>query len=352
MLIPPSHQDLHPLFAPHYAEGFEFAQEHLLKQAATRVRLVARGGKQWRVELSRLDPWLMTVERLARIGEEQDEALLGDLADDLVAEIEMYGTSLMLADWLGITGVQWVAERRPALAVAIEAAARLNVRDVDLLIANVLADREAHPLVRRVAAHRARHVQFRDRALQVTAWSALRKALEIWLDGDPQAAASAIPSAVLGESEAVAWLCDVVVRRPAPAAHAAALGLLDLLSGATRARVFAGDQEREQVVHAVMARRARTAETSSSLAGSLVWLLGAAATHATLSQVIEVIHQAFASGTGDEPAGAVAAARLLVQGPLSKDVPRQIAALMPPETALAQRFWVLVHRARARSLTQ
>ncbi len=346
MITPPRHDDLHPLFAPHYAEDFGLAQEHLLKQPATRVCLIAGADKTLHVELRRLDPGLMPIDRLARICDEQDEDRLGELADDLATEIEMYGASLMLADWLGRTGRQWVAERRPALAVAIEAAARLNVRDVDLLIAEVLADRDGHRLVRRVAAHRARHVQFRDRELRAAAWRGLRLALDAWLDEDPQIAVPAIPSAVLGDTEAVTWMIDVVVQRPPQAAHAAALGLLDLLSGATRTRVIVGDQERERIVRAALSRRARSAGNPAVLAGSLVWLLGAAATHATLGEVIEVIHQAFDRGAGDEPAGAIAAARLLVQGPLSQEALRQIAALMPPETTLSQRFWALVHRPR------
>jgi hypothetical protein len=282
---------------------------------------------------------------LAQVRDDSDEAQLGEIVDELVADIDRNGSSLLLASWFGTTGRSWVAERRPGLAIAIEVAARLNVRDVDIVIVDVLADLDAHPLVRRVAAQRARHVQFRDRATRRAAWSGLRRSLDAWLDEDPYLAAPAIPSAVLGDADAVTWLLDVVARRPPAAAHAAALGLLDLLSGTTSARIVVDDDGREQVVRVALKRRSEP-DATAALAGSLIWLVGAAATRATLREAVEGIHQAFTAGVGDAPAGAVAAGRLLLQGPLGEEASRQFAVAMAPETEASQRFWALVHRPR------
>jgi len=337
--------ELHALLAPLHAEDFGLASTHLSERAPMRVCLVVGEGSASVVELRRLDPGTTPADRLAQVRDERDEARLGEVADELVTEIDRYGSSLMLAAWLGTTGRSWVVERRPALAIAIEVAARLNVRDADLVIVDVLADHDAHPLVKRVAAQRARHVQFRDHATRCAAWYGLRRSLDAWLEEDASQAAPAIPSAVLGDADAVPWLLDVVARRPPEAAHAASLGLLDLLSGTTSPRVAVADREREQVVRTALKRFSESG-TTAALAGSLIWLSGAAATSATLGEAIEGIHQAFTAGVGDAPAGAVAAGRLLLQGPLSGEASRQFAMAMAPETDVSQRFWALVHRPR------
>jgi hypothetical protein len=338
--------EFHALLAPLHAEDFGLASTHLSERAPMRVCLIVGEGSTSVVELRRLDPCTTPADRLAQVRDECDEAQLGEIVDELVTEIDRYGSSLMLAAWLGTTGRSWAVERRPALAIAIEVAARLNVRDVDLVIVDVLGDEDAHPLVRRVAAQCARHVQFRDHATRCAAWRGLRRALDAWLEEDAYLlAAPAIPSAVLGDADAVMWLLDVVARRPPAAAHAAALGLLDLLSGTTSPRVVVADRERDQVVRTALKRFSESG-TTTALAGSLIWLTGAAATSATLSEAIEGIHQAFTAGVGDAPAGAVAAGRLLLQGPLSGEASRQFAMAMAPETDVSQRFWALVHRPR------
>ncbi len=337
-------EDLRPLYAPLHAEDFGLTSTHLSEHAPVRVRLVVESGSM-RVVLRKLDAGGELDELLEAVRDVADEVVLGESARALLGEVDRRRATLKLTDWLATHGAKWAEERRHGLVVAIEVASRLDAREADRIIAIVLRDDHADPLTRRIAAHRARHVTFRDDELRRHAWEGVRRWVEAWIDRDPEQTAPVVPSAAVGGLPALDWLLGLVEHSNEQIARAAATGLLDLLAGSTRPRVTIDAADRERVVHAACRARAGAPGRVERNA-TLVWLLGAAATPTTMEEVAVAVRDAFQSGGGDEPVAAVQAARMLVLGSSNDMATQCLHRAFETAPGDADRFWRLVNQLR------
>lgn len=287
-------------------------------------------------------------DALRRIGErtfhyrrQTDPADLGALVQDLCEMGQDPVFQDALDQWLCRYGAQWRTQRLAALGAVVEAGALLGLPSLDATILEILEDDAAEPRTCSVAAQRVRLVGWPEPAARRRVLQALLRRIERWEQESVGDAVTALPSVpCVGADEAVGWLCQRVLRGPAPIAHAATLGLLDWATGAARGVPVPSEVSRRQLLCAVqerlLAERARP-RSSGELVPVLLWAAGALASSEDLPAVAALLAEVFCAPVGFEDVGAVKAGRRLLQQH-GEAASRALAAAFVADPAAEQRF--------------
>lgn len=286
-----------------------------------------------------VDQWLDEKRDLS------DAKAIGFVADRLIFRCREAAQRERFRYWLVSSGLDLAKARAPVLAAAIEAAAALAIPEAADVIAVVLEDEGAIPLVASIAAQRVRQLSIGSLALRERLANALIDRLDAWIE-DPDGAsrlwlgAPSLPA--IGLPRYVERIVGYLRTSTSPSLlWGLGQGLIDVGGSSTAVLT---DEARDALFTALrvrvveMANDERFAETRPTL----IWSLGAIAIERHHEAVTRILAEEFATPRGLSDAAALGAARILVHRNKTSAMEALLSALAAQSGNVGARFLSLM----------
>jgi hypothetical protein len=282
---------------------------------------------------------------------ERDLEKLGNLVDRLLEfDAADFGA------WIAVHGVDWIEEKRTALAAVVEVAVQMSAPGIEDLLDRIFSFPNVDPLVISIAAQRIRLLSITDSRTRDRLWSSFKTVIDRWegLPSNEDALARAVQSLpYVGGTDSMPYLQRMIAKARPRVANSAALAALDWASGNVHGVESLSDAQAQALYESLTDRlnrdRSRSVSSAVDLHATLVWAIGAVAREEHLSAAASLLVASFKKPKGLDDAAALRAARLLVRHYHEKAIMALTKALGGAQSrAFVQFFAALLETSRPR----